>query len=556
MTPDERRRCAIYTRKSSDEGLEQSFNSLHAQREACSAYIRSQEGEGWRTLAARYDDGGYSGASLDRPALRRLLSDISMGRVDIVVVYKVDRLTRSLADFARIIEAFDKANVAFVSITQAFNTTSSMGRLTLNVLLSFAQFEREITGERIRDKLAASKAKGMWMGGVPPLGYDPPADAGRALVVNAAEAETVRFIFQRFLSAGNTYALQQALDDEGVRSKRWTTVAGRRAGGSRFSRGALRHLLSNRIYVGEIVHKGQAHRGRHRPILDVQAFEAAQKVLEAGRQKKRNHVPRRASALLDRILFDADGQRMELVSVARRRGMSYSYYVSPSCPGSADSDIIRRVPASATETFLRGRVANLMQVAEADRDPTEFRATVSRVEVHTSTVEVLLRRRTLLGGSTITLEGLRRRLLPGEQLRQEANDPRLIRVTLPIRLKLRGGRCWSVAADGQAQPVPSRPDEDLIKRIQTAHAIARGCGADLGAPLGRFRYARAPSQAGEVAKAQWAFLAPDLQRRIFAGERPAAHTWLRKGPLPLAWSAQRALFEGRSGQTEAQETMH
>ena len=549
------RRCAIYTRKSSDEGLEQSFNSLHAQREACSAYVRSQQGEGWRTIAAKYDDGGYSGASVDRPALRRLLSDISMGRIDVVVVYKVDRLSRSLADFARIVEAFDKAKVSFVSVTQAFNTTSSMGRLTLNVLLSFAQFEREITGERIRDKIAASKAKGMWMGGTCPLGYDLPTDQSRrALIVNEDEAKTVRFIFQAFLSAGAISALQQVLDAQGIRSKRRATAAGRSLGGCRFSRGALRHLLSNCTYLGQVAHKGVAYEGRHPAIVDAATFEAAQKVLAAGQQKRRDHVPRRAAALLHRLLFDAEGQRMELITVAGRRRTTYRYYVSPGS-AAASADAIRRVPADVLERLVLGRVASLLKTPEAELDRTDFRAFVSRVEVHPSTVEILLRRRGLSEGSAIVLESLRRDLLAGDQLTQEPADARLVRLALPIRMKLWGGRSWSVDANGLPQALPPRPDRALIKRLQEAHAIVRRCDAEPDAPLHRIRQARSPARSNDTAKAQWAFLAPDLQQRIFAGERPSVQTWPKRGQLPLLWSEQRALFGESESSVRAGETI-
>lgn len=273
-------RCAIYTRKSSEEGLEQGFNSLHAQREACEAYVRSQVGEGWQMLDAAYDDGGFSGGSMDRPGLAKLLADIEAGKVDVVVVYKVDRLTRSLTDFARIVEAFDRRGVSFVSVTPAFNTTTSMGRLTLNVLLSFAQFEREVTGERIRDKIAASKAKGMWMGGNLPLGYDAPVDrATRALVVNTAEAETVRLIFDRYLELRSVHALVRWLAEQGIRSKAWTSSRGRQRGGEPFGRGALFHLLKNRTYVGEIPHRDRTYPGAHEPIVDAAVFAQVQDLL-------------------------------------------------------------------------------------------------------------------------------------------------------------------------------------------------------------------------------------------------------------------------------------
>ena len=302
--------CALYTRKSTEEGLEQAFNTLDAQREACEAYVKSQAGEGWRAVRSRYDDGGFSGASMERPALKRLLCDIEAGKVDVVVVYKIDRLTRSLPDFARMIEIFDRRRVSFVSVTQAFNTTTSMGRLTLHVLLSFAQFEREVTGERIRDKIAASKAKGMWMGGIVPLGYDPPGDSTRALAVNRAEAEIVRTIFRAYVDLGSVHALQRWLEDRGIRSKRRVTRAGRLSGGGPFSRGALFQLLRNRLYLGMIVHKGRVHPGRHQAIIDADLFEAVLARLDANTRRRASKLEQKADAPLAGRLFDADGQPM------------------------------------------------------------------------------------------------------------------------------------------------------------------------------------------------------------------------------------------------------
>jgi len=257
-------RCAIHTRKSSEEGLEQSFNSLDAQREACAAFIASQRHEGWRAIPARYDDGGYSGGNLERPALKSLLDDIQTNKVDTIVVYKVDRLTRSLADFAKIVEALDARRVSFVSVTQQFNTTTSMGRLTLNILLSFAQFEREVTGERIRDKIAASKRKGMWMGGTVPLGYD---GKDRKLVVNPDDAKLVVRLFNLYLELGCVSKLKARLDQEGITSKARTSVAGNRSGGISYYRGALYQILKNRIYLGEIPHRGQNHPENTRPLF-------------------------------------------------------------------------------------------------------------------------------------------------------------------------------------------------------------------------------------------------------------------------------------------------
>ena len=263
--PSRKRRCAIYTRKSTDEGLDQAFNSLDAQREACAAFILSQKHEGWTVLPSPYDDGGYSGGTMERPALKRLLAEIEAGQVDVVVVYKVDRLTRALSDFAKLVDVFDRHGVSFVSITQQFNTTTSMGRLTLNVLLSFAQFEREVIGERVRDKIAASKKKGMWMGGMPPLGYDV---KDRKLAVNDEEAEIVRHIFQRYVALKSVHALQDELAAAGIRSKRRIRPSGIAYGGQTLARGALYAMLQNRIYRGDITHKGSAYPGEHPAIID------------------------------------------------------------------------------------------------------------------------------------------------------------------------------------------------------------------------------------------------------------------------------------------------
>jgi site-specific DNA recombinase len=280
------RRCAVYTRKSSEEGLEQDFSSLHGQREACEAFIRSQAGEGWRLRKTHYDDGGLSGGTTERPALQRLLADIRKGLIDVVVAYRVDRLTRTLSDFAKMVEIFGANGVSFVAVTQQFNTTTSMGRLTLNVLLSFAQFEREVTGERIRDKIAASKRKGIWMGGILPLGYDV---GDRRLVINEAEAALVTQIYQRYLELGSVRLLKQDLDQRGIVSKVRLSQKGTRSGGKSFSRGALYELLSNPIYLGEIRHKQERHPSQHEPILQRETWEQVQYRLSAG--PRRDHEP-------------------------------------------------------------------------------------------------------------------------------------------------------------------------------------------------------------------------------------------------------------------------
>ena len=306
-------RCAIYTRKSSDEGLEQEFNSLDAQREACEAYIVSQRHAGWAALADMYDDGGLSGGTMERPALKRLLEDIAASKVQIVVVYKADRLTRSLSDFAKIVDVLDAHNASFVSVTQQFNTTTSMGRLTLNMLLSFAQFEREIAGERIRDKIAASKKKGMWMGGNVPLGYDV---KDRKLIVNETGASTVRLIFRRYAELGSVALLKAELDRLGLVSKRREGAGGWVAGGQHFSRGALYLMLQNRIYRGDIVHQGAAYPGQHKAILDPELWQIVQNKLAVHRKERALAVGAEAPSLLAGLIVDADGSRMTPTSCA------------------------------------------------------------------------------------------------------------------------------------------------------------------------------------------------------------------------------------------------
>ncbi|NLH80187.1 MAG: recombinase family protein [Phyllobacteriaceae bacterium] len=317
-------RCAVYTRKSSEEGLEQSFNSLDAQREACEAYVASQKSEGWIVLPQMYDDGGISGGTMDRPTLQRLLADVAAGLVDTVVVYKVDRLTRSLGDFAKIVEVFDAASVSFVSVTQSFNTTTSMGRLTLNMLLSFAQFEREVTGERIRDKIAASKAKGMWMGGRPPLGYEV---RERKLEIVEAEAETVRHIFTRYAELGSVLDLRDELAAVGITAKRHVSAAGNATGGGTLGRGALYHLLQNRLYRGEIDHKGTIHPGEHEAIVDQDLWDRVQAVLAENLVERAVRSDAASPSLLAGLVRDQDGIPLTPMH-ANKTGRRYRYYVS------------------------------------------------------------------------------------------------------------------------------------------------------------------------------------------------------------------------------------
>ncbi len=386
-------RCAIYTRKSTEHNLDLEFNSLDAQREACEAYIKSQAHEGWRLLPDRYDDGGLSGASLERPALQTLLSDIRASRIDIVVVYKVDRLTRSLADFAKLVELFDQHVVSFVSITQSFNTTTSMGRLTLNVLLSFAQFEREVIGERVRDKIAASKRKGIWVGGPVPMGY---RVADKKVGVVLEEAAAVRTIFARYLELASIGALIEDLDRRGVRTKKSCLVDGRVRGGIRFGTGTLAYLLKNRFYIGEVVYRGTIHKGGHQPIIERDLFEAVQARLAenaVGRQIRLRGSP----AILTGRIFDDRGNRMS-PSHANKLGVRYRYYVSQAILQQQRDKVgsVGRVPAAEIEKLVleairrhhasEGEVKGAGEVA--DRDLIEQR--VHEVTVKPQGIDVRL----------------------------------------------------------------------------------------------------------------------------------------------------------------------
>jgi site-specific DNA recombinase len=366
-------RCAIYTRKSTEHNLDLEFNSLDAQREACEAYIKSQAHEGWRLVRGRYDDGGLSGASLDRPALQELLGDVRSGKVDVIVVYKVDRLTRSLADFAKLVELFDQHSVSFVSITQSFNTTSSMGRLTLNVLLSFAQFEREVIGERVRDKIAASKRKGLWVGGPIPLGY---ATVNKKLVVLPEEAETVRIMFRLYLKCGSIGALAEELAHRTIVSKVRTIANGRTQGGGPYSVGALAHFLKNRFYVGEVVYRGEIYAGEHEPIIDRATFEAVQAKLAEHIRARRVRVSNSPAILMGRI-FDDRGNRMT-PSHSNKDGVRYRYYVSHAVlqRRKQDAGPVARAPAIELEKIVveavRARsAAGKMRDELSDREAIE-----------------------------------------------------------------------------------------------------------------------------------------------------------------------------------------
>jgi DNA invertase Pin-like site-specific DNA recombinase len=556
-------RCAIYTRKSSEEGLEQEFNSLHAQREACEAFIQSQRHEGWTCLSQAYDDGGLSGATLERPALQRLLADIQAGKVDIVVCYKVDRLTRSLADFAKIVDVFDAKGVSFVSVTQQFNTTTSMGRLTLNVLLSFAQFEREVTGERIRDKIAASKKKGMWMGGMPPLGYQ---CRDHKLIVVPSEGETVQHIFRRYAALGSVRLLQQELEVACIRSKSWVSTSGRRWGGKPLARGALYLMLRNRIYRGEIVHRDQHYPGEHQPIIDEPLWEEVQATLASNAVGPRVGERMASPSLLAGLLYDAHGHRMT-PSHAVKKGMRYRYYVSqplisktrnaaPEGLRIAAAEIERIVvsglgelicsPGRLTEAFapyietageqqqILSR-ANEVAAAWPRLPATQLRSAIGmlskRVTVHRKRVEIEVSRNGLCA------------FLRGETgATGAASDDHPLLLSLPTRL-CRMGQGKRLVIDAPIRPGhPGTPDAKLIKLLVRAHSLKEKLRCSPGARVAGLAAQEKLSPSYVAMLLRLTFLAPEITRAILDGRQPAGFTaqkLVSHAALPLAWPEQR-----------------
>ncbi|HXH53162.1 MAG TPA: recombinase family protein [Sphingomicrobium sp.] len=523
-------RCAIYTRKSTEEGLDQSFNSLDAQREACEAYIRSQAGEGWKLLPTRYDDGGYSGGNLNRPAMQQLIADIDAGKVDVIVVYKVDRLTRSLMDFAKIVERLDARGISFVSVTQAFNTTSSMGRLTLNVLLSFAQFEREVTGERIRDKIAASKAKGMWMGGTVPLGFDLHE---RRLFVNASEAEQVRHIFTRYLALGSGVKLAHELRRDGVVSKRWMSRSSRTRGGVPFDCGALYYLLQNRIYLGKIVHRGVSHDGEHEPIVSEELCDAVQQALAQNRRKRREHPKRSASCLLAGLVRDADGQPMTTSFSYGRGGRRYRYYVSGSLNPSRrpEAKPPRRVPAAALERLVLQSLTGILQpeITLADALPL-----ISAVELHHRSVQIVFKPESLLE----PFEPLGRavaRLQPLTEPHRLVADSNRLRLIFDRKPVFRGGRARGIDIPRSAGPIV-----DGASLLKSAHRLLESHAMS---PLDPSAHAQATAPAWQRQRRIMALglLAPQLQKKMLQGSYAGALNAMMAA-APLAWADQISLI--------------
>jgi DNA invertase Pin-like site-specific DNA recombinase len=587
--------CAIYTRKSSEEGLEQHFNSLDAQREACEAFILSQKAEGWFALPNPYDDGGFSGGNMERPGLQQLMRDIASKKVRIVVVYKVDRLTRSLADFAKLVEVFDAHGVSFVSVTQQFNTTSSMGRLTLNVLLSFAQFEREVTGERIRDKIAASKARGMWMGGMPPVGY---AVKDKALIIEESSASLVREIYRRYLDCGNVRTLKSEIDRLG-----WVTPAriSRRqgqSGGRPLSRGHLYRILSNPIYIGKVAHRGQVHVGQHPAIVDMAVWEAVQAMLGVNRSGHKTRTTAAEPALLAGLLVDETGER--LTSTHSRKNISnassnsdhasgneqsrkarrYRYYVSRSLMQTGKTDVpdAIRIPAQELEQVVLTRLHHFLdngvevlkildshgmdhgravhtilvtaeRMAEvlnpARQDDGQASAQieilqhlVEQIIVRVHELEFKLRLDGLIQAARESLQ------LPPEAWMPVAGKTLTHTILLQVQLK-RSGLAVRVIVEPTQMGIRREANARLVNLLSRAYDW-----------FGRITSGRAASAQEVAAQEQitrtyvarvigLTFLAPDIVRAILEGRNPASLTpnsLMHHVPLPADWQEQRKLL--------------
>ncbi len=504
-------RCAIYTRKSTEHGLEQEFNSLDAQRDACEAYIKSQASQGWKALPQRYDDPAYSGGNLDRPALKKLLADIEAGRIDVVVVYKIDRLTRSLADFAKLVEAFDARSISFVAVTQQFNTTTSMGRLTLNVLLSFAQFERELSSERVRDKIAASRRKGKWTGGTVPLGYD---GKDKKLVVNKKEAETVRTIFGLYLELKSFSKLVAELDRRGIVTKRRSTKVAKYLGGIPFTYGPLAYFLKNRVYLGEVHHGGRWFEGEHEAIIDRATFDRVQELLKSKSQRRK--VKRSESgALLQGKLYDDRGNLMS-PSFSSKNGVRYRFYVSSALlrGRKAAAGSVRRVSAAQIESAVLASLKSHQQRENSDSAAAPIDA-LERVVVANDRLQVRIAG--AAGGDSTSHE---------------------IRGAWSTKAK---DAAAGAVEEGNAPEVAR--NESLIQSIIRAHAWVH-CLQE-GAYESIEQLAEANRLHPKVVRQalRLAFLSPDVTSAILEGRQPCGLSLARIPKLlPLLWTEHRSLL--------------
>ena len=551
MTAMPKIRSAIYTRKSSEDGLEQSFNSLDAQFEACAAYVASQKQEGWVLAKDRFDDGGLSGGSLGRPALQRLLTEIDAGRIRMVVVYKIDRLTRSLADFARLVERFDAAGCSFVSVTQAFNTATSMGRLTLNVLLSFAQFEREVTAERIRDKIAASKKKGLWMGGIPPLGYDPHPDPNvRELVVNAGEARTVQTLFELYDRHGSLASVEREAERLGLRSKHHLFRSGREQGGGHLSRGQIHKILLNPVYLGKIRHKDKLWPGRHAATLDKDLWERVHLKLQLGARRSRGRtVGGTEQAILTGKFCDEVGDLLTPTH-STKSGKRHYYYVSNRLITGGPDPTGWRLPARKLEAIIARLIADHLTAATTERRlvaTPDLREGEELIGASEGLVQRLRQkdpdtlRAILISGSidplgiAVTLDLTE--LATALGIAAENLAPDLANIQSPACLRRRGVEAKLVIGDHH-----SDPDPVLVRTLRDAHHWARALRE--GTALLTIARDTAHHDAFIRTRGQLAFLSPKIQIAICDGTLPPEVTLKRmlRRPIPLDWITQERMF--------------
>jgi DNA invertase Pin-like site-specific DNA recombinase len=546
------KRCAIYTRKSTEEGLDQAFNSLDAQREACEAYIASQRHEGWRLVKTRFDDGGLSGGNMDRPALQALLAEIDAGRVDVIVVYKVDRLTRSLADFAKLVDRFDAKDVSFVSVTQQFNTSSSMGRLTLNVLLSFAQFEREVTAERIRDKIASSKRKGMWMGGNPPLGYD---NVDKQLVVNEREATTVRRLFDAYLEHGCVRRVIEIAQAESLTTKKRSNGSG----GNPLTRGPLYCILTNPIYAGFVRYGKEFHDGVHEAIIDKRTWDAVQAQLKAAAQRNGATTSKRHP--LTGKLF-ADGERLTPTH-SKKDGRRYRYYITKHTEaGDAVKKSRWRVPADALETAIIQALENWLQSPGSSRELLNDGAAAQEHDRLRQHLDRLIESESHLTPRERVFAWSRRILridldetgasieLAPDQLFDDAEELNL-KESVTIRSKIgigpRGQGLRLVYGKVKQQRTPSERIHNLLAR---AHGWREQWFAEPQKTLAEIVNDANTSTTEISRELRLAFLAPDVVTAILNGDISMTAKQLRRlHDLPASWTEQRRLFGVASPQT-------
>jgi len=582
--------CAIYTRKSSEEGLEQNFNSLDAQREACEAYVLSQKAEGWKAISTMYDDGGFTGGNMDRPGLKKMMADIESKKIKIVVVYKVDRLTRSLADFAKMVELFDQHGVSFVSITQQFNTTSSMGRLTLNVLLSFAQFEREVTGERIRDKIAASKAKGMWMGGMPPIGY---LVRDKALVIDEPSAELVREIYQVYLALGNVRLLKEDLTRRARMTPQRTSRRNGQSGGLPFSRGHLYRILSNPIYVGQVAHRDLTYPGQHLAIIDQSLWDAVQTQLIQNQNGQKTRSYASTSGLLAGLVYGLDDEpllsihsRKKLKSNPNETGPAncigykqYRYYVSKRLVVGIKESAPQamRIPAEELESSVIGRIItflkdglellkitdrfgledatathailasanNMAKILEMTSTQAYAADTVrllnsilNKVIVKANEIEINLKLGLLISQAAATYH------ISDEAWESFDSNNLTHTILLPVQLK-RSGLAVKMVIEAPEHRIPRKADPKMIKLLSKSHKWFEQLTSNKVYSMQDIGNAENVNRSFVSRVVQLAFLSPEITKAILLGRQPEMLTTdklLRCSPIPTDWNDQRRLL--------------